>query len=85
MNLLTRWHTTPLYLRIIGALVLGVLCGALLGASAAPLAVPSKLVLRVLGALAPALILVAIVHALMTADVRGSTTLKMVGLLVLTR
>lgn len=82
-GLIARWHNTPLYLRIVGALILGVIFGELLGPATASWAVPSKLVLRLLGALAPALILVAIVHALMTADVRGRTTLKMVGLLVL--
>ena len=82
-GLLARWHNTPLYLRILGALILGLICGALLGPATANWAIPSKLVLRLLGALAPALILVAIIHALMTADVRGTTTVRMFGLLIL--
>src|SRR5690242_6196386 len=82
-GLISRWHHTPLYLRILGALIVGLICGELLGPATASWAIPSKLVLRLLGALAPALILVAIIHALMTAQVGGRTTLKMVGLLVL--
>ncbi len=82
-GLIARWHNTPLYLRIIGALILGVIFGFILGPRAEGLALPSKLVLRLLSALAPALILIAIVHALMTAQLQGRTTMKMVGLLVL--
>jgi len=82
-GLLGRWHHTPLYLRIIGALALGVLVGVLLGKQAAGLAIPSKLILRLLGALAPPLILVAIIHALMTAEIKGRLAIRMVGLLVL--
>jgi Na+/H+-dicarboxylate symporter len=77
-GLMARWHHTPLYVRILGAMVLGVGVGLLLGArpefmgisSKAVLegfAIPSKLVLRVLGALAPALILLAITRALISA------------------
>ena len=95
-GLIARWHNTPLYLRIIGALILGLVLGLILHAQitdeasaqritriAENLAMPSKLVLRLLSALAPALILVAIVHALMTAQLQGRTTMRMVGLLVL--
>ncbi len=95
-----RWNGTPLYLRIVFALVLGVVTGLLLfikpdafqftfgnsatyGFKAADLAIPGKLILRVLGALAPALILAAIVHALMTAQIKGKVGLRMVGLLLL--
>ena len=82
-GLLARWHRTPLYLRILGALALGVLVGVLLGKQAAGLAIPSKLILRLLGALAPPLILVAILHALMTAEIKGRLAIRMVGLLIL--
>ncbi len=95
-GLIARWHNTPLYLRIIGALILGLILGLVLHAQIVDeasrqsiinitdnLAMPSKLVLRLLSALAPALIFVAIVHALMTAQLQGRTTEKMVGLLVL--
>ena len=81
--LLARWHRTPLYLRILGALVLGVPAGLMLGPRyGAALELPSKLILRVLGALAPPLILVAVIHALMTAEVKGKVARRMVLLLV---
>lgn len=77
------WSGTPLYIRIIGALILGILTGVALGQDAASLAMPAKLVLRLLGALAPPLILVAVIHALMTADIQGKTAGKLIGLLML--
>ncbi|MEA3213489.1 MAG: hypothetical protein QOE70_6546 [Chthoniobacter sp.] len=77
------WHRTPLYLRILGGMALGVLAGVLLGASAAPLAIPSKLVLRVLGALAPPLVLLAIIQALMTAKFEHGTAGRLIRLLLL--
>lgn len=75
------WNTIPLYLRILGGLVVGVIAGVLLGPRAADLDIPARLVLRVLGALAPAIILLAVVNALMTADVRGRLAGKMAALL----
>jgi Na+/H+-dicarboxylate symporter len=78
-----RWNDTPLYLRILGGLVLGVLTGLLLGATAQPLDWPAKLILRLLAALAPVLILVAVVRAIMTADIHGRLALRMLGLLLL--
>ncbi len=78
-----RWHATPLYLRILGAVALGLLVGVVLGPGAAALEIPSKLVLRVLGALAPPLILLAIVQALMHAQMAGRQALRLVGLLLL--
>lgn len=88
---LAWWNRTPLYLRILGALVLGVIVGFLIRAQAGPdaegiargLEEPSKLILRLLGALAPPLILVAIVQALMTADFRGGSAGKLARLLLL--
>ncbi|HZN43963.1 MAG TPA: cation:dicarboxylase symporter family transporter, partial [Nitrospiraceae bacterium] len=82
-SLWASWHGTPLYLRIIGGLVLGVLVGVVFGENAQSLALPSQLILRVLGALAPPLILVAVIHVLMHADIRGRLATRMVGLLVL--
>jgi DAACS family dicarboxylate/amino acid:cation (Na+ or H+) symporter len=82
-GLLAWWHRTPLYLRILGAMVLGLIAGLVLQESAAPLAVPSKLVLRVLGALAPALILLAIIQALMTANFEKGTAGRLIRLLAL--
>jgi Na+/H+-dicarboxylate symporter len=80
---LERWDDTPLYLRILGGLVLGVVAGLLLGATAQPLDWPAKIILRLLGALAPVLILVAVVRAIMTADIHGRLALRMLGLLLL--
>jgi len=89
---LAWWHHTPLYLRILGALVLGVLVGSLMRATlgvehveqyARMLEEPSKLILRLLGALAPPLILFAIIQALMTADLRGGRVGRLAGLLVM--
>ncbi|MEX0679435.1 MAG: dicarboxylate/amino acid:cation symporter [Pirellulales bacterium] len=77
-----RWHNSPLYLRILVAVALGVIVGMLLGERAEMLAVPSRLVLRVLGALAPPLVLLAIVQALMRAEVIGRQTARLAGLLL---
>ncbi|HEX6242401.1 MAG TPA: dicarboxylate/amino acid:cation symporter [Polyangiales bacterium] len=77
------WRRTPLYLRIVGAMLFGLLAGLGLGSHAAPLAVPSKLVLRMLGALAPGLVLLAIVQALMGARLEGGKAGKLVRLLAL--
>src|SRR4051812_38740525 len=82
-GLLGWWHRTPLYLRIVGGMVLGVVAGVLLGQYALPLAVPSKLVLRVLGALAPMLILLAIIQALMKAKFEKGTARRLLSLLLL--
>ena len=77
------WTRMPLYARILVGLVLGVAVGLALGPSAKPFDWPARIILRVLGALAPVLILVAVVKAIMTADVRGKTALRMGGLLIL--
>jgi DAACS family dicarboxylate/amino acid:cation (Na+ or H+) symporter len=77
------WTGLPLYLRILIGLVLGLAVGVALGPAARPLEWPARLVLRVLGALAPALILVAVVRAIMTASVEGKVALRLFGLLAL--
>ncbi|HBH80247.1 MAG TPA: dicarboxylate/amino acid:cation symporter, partial [Nitrospira sp.] len=78
-----QWQNIPLYGRIIIALVLGIITGLLLGDRAALLAVPGKLVLRLLGALAPALILAAIVHTFMTTNLGGPLAGRLPRLLLL--
>lgn len=80
---LTWWKTTPLYLRILIALVLGALVGSAWGVGAANLEVPAKLILKVLGALAPPLILVAVIQALIKTEVRGKLAGRLGFLLVL--
>ena len=78
------WRRVPLYLRIVVALVLGVLAGLLLPASfAEDLDIPAQIILRLLGAIAPPLILLAVMRALIGAAVRGRLAGKMVFLLVL--
>ena len=77
------WHRTPLYLRIIGALILGVIVGQLMGERAAAFELPSKMILRLLSAMAPVLILIAVMNALITANLAGKTAFKMVRLLIL--
>lgn len=85
----------PLYLRIVIALILGVIVGVVaqqLTASTGDgkyvewvgaLEEPAKLIVRCLAALAPALVLVAVVNALLHAEVKGPLAGKLVGLLVL--
>ena len=82
-GVLAWWMRTPLYLRILGAVLLGVLVGVILGDRAAPLETPSKLLLQLLKAIAPPLILLAIIHALLHAQVQGKTGLRLVKLLLL--
>ncbi len=85
----------PLYLRIVIALVLGVIVGV--AAQQATLLTgdgkyvewvgqleePAKLIVRCLAALAPALVLVAVVNALLHAEIKGPLAGRLVGLLVL--
>ncbi len=80
---LRYWTSLPLYVRILIGLVLGLVVGVAVGPGAKPLELPAQLILRVLGALAPPLILVAIVHAILTADIRGAIALRLGKLLVL--
>jgi Na+/H+-dicarboxylate symporter len=80
---LARWNATPLYLRILVGLVLGVATGLLLGERAGALALPSQLILRLLGALAPPLILFAVIHVLMTTDIHGRLAGRLAALLLL--
>jgi len=73
----------PLYLRILVGLVLGVITGMIVGPHAHFLDLPARLILRLLGALAPPLILVAVVHALLTAEIHGAVAWRMGRLLLL--
>lgn len=82
-GLLGRWNAIPLYGRILIALVMGVVTGLVLGERAAVLEIPSKVILQLLGALAPPLILVAVTHVLMTTEVRGRLAARLFWLLIL--
>ncbi len=73
----------PLYAQILVGLVLGVVVGLVLETRAEVFDIPARLVLRVLGALAPPIVLLAVVHALLKADVRGRMGLRLGSLLVL--
>lgn len=77
------WTRLPLYLRIVVGLVLGIAVGLVFGPSTKAFDLPARLILRVLGALAPVLILVAVVRAILTADIHGRLAARMAGLLVL--
>jgi Na+/H+-dicarboxylate symporter len=82
LTLFARWNRLPPYYQILLALLLGIVVGASWGADAAVLALPGRLILRLL-ALAPPLILAAIVHTLMTAEFGGRDSLKLARLLIL--
>ena len=82
-NPLAWWAGTPLALRIVVGLVLGVVCGLLLGPRAQALDWAARIILRVLGALAPALILLAVLRAIMTAEIHGRIAARMGALLLL--
>jgi DAACS family dicarboxylate/amino acid:cation (Na+ or H+) symporter len=77
------WTGTPLYLRILGALLLGLIVGVVLGARAGPLATPAALILRLLGTVAPPLILFAILRALIGAQLPHGTAPRLIRLLAL--
>jgi Na+/H+-dicarboxylate symporter len=80
---LGRWSAIPLYVRILVALLLGLFTGLLLGERALVFEIPSKVILQLLGALAPPLILVAVTHVLMTTEIAGKTAGRLAGLLLL--
>lgn len=82
-GLMATWHNIPLYGRIIIGVILGVATGLALGSQAAFLATPGKLVLRLLGALAPPLILAAIVHTFMTTHLGGPLAARLPRLLLM--
>ncbi len=82
-GLLARWRQWPLYGRILGALVIGIVLGLLLGKRAIMFELPAKIILQLLGALAPPLILIAVTHVLMTTEIKGKTALRLGSLLIL--
>jgi Na+/H+-dicarboxylate symporter len=77
------WHW-PLYVQIIAAVALAVGVGLWLPASmAGPFDVPARLILRLLGAIAPPLILVSVMRALLGTRVRAKVAGRMFFLLAL--
>ncbi|QDV24588.1 C4-dicarboxylate transport protein [Aureliella helgolandensis] len=57
--------------------------GLLIGPHAIVFDLPSKIILQLLGALAPPLILIAVTHVLMTTEISGRTAGRLAGLLLL--
>ncbi|HEY2760594.1 MAG TPA: dicarboxylate/amino acid:cation symporter [Pirellulales bacterium] len=80
---LEHYRAIPLYLRILIAMGVGLAIGLLLGDRAEPLKWISRVILKILGALAPALIFVAVMDAILGAKVGGRSTAKMAFLLIL--
>lgn len=85
-----NWYTRlPLYVRILAGLCIGLALGMTMraaGASAAGVALPgliSGVVLKLLGALAPPLILIAVLDTLVKARLAGGVVPRMIYLLVL--
>jgi DAACS family dicarboxylate/amino acid:cation (Na+ or H+) symporter len=72
-----------LYWRILGGMLLGVAAGLALGSNAEIFRPFSEVILQLLGALAPPLILIAVVHVLMTSDIPRSSVARLAGLLLL--
>ncbi len=91
------WFRLPLYVRIVIGLAIGLVGGLALGsvyqgpeASASwvlgttrGLAEVSRILLRLLGAIAPPLVMLAVLKALMTTDIKGKLAGKMIWLLLL--
>jgi Na+/H+-dicarboxylate symporter len=77
------WNAIPLYFRILIAMALGLITGLIAGEEAVAFEIPSKVILQLLGALAPPLILVAVTHVLMTTQIAGRTAGRLAVLLLL--
>src|SRR3954470_18787309 len=74
----------PLYLQILVALILGVIAGVVISPTTANrFDIPAQVILRLLGAIAPPLILIAVMRALISAKVEGRLAGKMFYLLAL--
>src|SRR5438874_1284802 len=82
-TLLGLYRSVPLYLRILVGLALGIAIGLLLGQRAEGLKVVSQIILRCLGALAPALILVAVIDSILNANIKGRGAAHLAFLLIL--
>jgi Na+/H+-dicarboxylate symporter len=89
----TRWTSIPLYIRIIIGLILGIATGLVLKATPSVFTIPTEkllvglgaitgLILKLLGALAPPLILVAVLDTLIKAKLQGGVARRMIFLLV---
>ncbi len=77
------WTALPLYAQIVLGLAAGLATGVILGDRAAVLEVPAQVFMRLLGAIAPSLILVSVLHALMETQLEGRVGARLIWLLVL--
>jgi Na+/H+-dicarboxylate symporter len=82
-SLFAKYHQTPLYVRIIIAMLIGVVVGLILDERAAVLKELSSIILRLLGAIAPPLILFAILNVLITTDIPKASAWRLARLLAL--
>lgn len=82
-NFFRWWSTVPLYARILGGMILGLIVGLALGERAEWLHMPATLIIRLLGAIAPPLIMVAVVHALIHANVKKGVAGRLFYYLIL--
>ena len=76
-----RWCAVPLWARVLVALLLGVLAGAIPGPHVAWLRAPGDLALRVFPLVSPWIILVGLVHGLSRAEIRPRVWLRLLGML----
>ena len=83
-RIFAAYRKRPLYLKILIAMVLGVGVGLVVSPVwATRMNQPAAIILKLLGAIAPPLILVAVVRALITANIRGRLAGKLIFLLIL--
>ncbi|MEW4486900.1 dicarboxylate/amino acid:cation symporter [Thalassoglobus sp. JC818] len=82
-SLLGRWNAIPLYLRILISMGIGLVVGLLMGERAIIFEIPSQVILKLLSALAPPLILIAVTHVLMTTEISSNKALRLASLLIL--
>ena len=81
---IAAYHHVPLYLKILIAMILGAGVGLIVNPTwATRINQPAVIILKLLGAIAPPLILVAVVRALITANIRGRLAGKLIFLLIL--
>ncbi|TWT47042.1 Aerobic C4-dicarboxylate transport protein [Thalassoglobus neptunius] len=82
-SILGRWNAIPLYLRILISMGIGLVVGLLMGERAIIFEIPSQVILKLLAALAPPLILIAVTHVLMTTEISSNKAVRLAGLLIL--
>lgn len=81
-ELLALYRKTPLYLRIVVGLMLGVVVGLLMGGSAQSLKPISDVILQFLRLLATPLIFIALAHSLLRANISGRLAGRLLWLLM---